>query len=212
MDQFEAIINSLLSHDNNIRKQAEAAYEQAKAQPDVLVSGLIFLLRRQESPEPIRSMCALLLRKTIMHSSDLMQKVAPQTGQTLKQQLLECIQIESQRSIRKKVCDAVGQLGIILLEADFANGWPELLPFMLQSTKSGNVNMHEAALSIFNALSDFMCDKSRSRCVPCAVCRAFFGRRRALLLTGAVAYLATVRSRLLLVPLASSPLRCSSLA
>lgn len=165
LQQFEQIIQALLSGDNNIRSQAEAAYNAAKANLDVLISGLIHLLRRQESEEQIRSMSALLLRKAVMQSSSepgqsLITQLSAPVANTLKTQLLECIQLEPQRAIRKKVCDAVGQLGINLLSADM-QAWPELLPFMLQATKSGNANMHEAALTIFNALSEFMCHKSR---------------------------------------------------
>lgn len=75
--------------------------------------------------------------------------------QELKENLLRCIETEPERAIRKKACDAVGQLGITLLNQDPAS-WPELLPFMLNATRSGNVHMHEAALVIFNALSDFI--------------------------------------------------------
>ena len=63
LQQFEQIVQALLSGDNNIRSQAEAAYNAAKANLDALVSGLIYLLRRQESEEQIRSMSALLPRK-----------------------------------------------------------------------------------------------------------------------------------------------------
>ena len=62
LQQFEQLIQALLSGDNNIRSQAEAAYNAAKANLDGLVSGLIYLLRRQETGEQIRSMSALLLR------------------------------------------------------------------------------------------------------------------------------------------------------
>ena len=165
LQQFEQIVQALLSGDNNIRSQAEAAYNAAKANLDALVSGLIYLLRRQESEEQIRSMSALLLRKAVMQTSSepgqsLVTQLSAPVATALKQQLLECIQVEPQRAIRKKVCDAVGQLGINVLSADM-QAWPELLPFMLSATKSGNANMHEAALTIFNALSEFMCHKSR---------------------------------------------------
>jgi hypothetical protein len=104
------------------------------------------------------------LRKSVMACAtqaqgSLISLLSPAVGQALKSHLLACIQSEPKKHIRKKVCDAVGQLGINLLNADQQNGWPELLPFMLQGTRSGDANMHEASLTIFNALADFMCEK-----------------------------------------------------
>ena len=81
-------------------------------------------------------------------------------AQALKSELLACIEAEPERGIRKKACDAVGQLGVTLLNED-PNSWPELLPFMLGAAQSGNVNMHEASLVIFNALSDFIAEKMK---------------------------------------------------
>ena len=113
----------------------------------------------------VRSLCAVLLRKSVMQSasaagSSLIKSLSPPVGDTMKKELLACIQNEPARHIRKKVCDAVGQLGINLLTDDM-NSWPELLPFMLQGTRSGDVNMHEAALVIFNALAEFMCERMK---------------------------------------------------
>ena len=103
------------------------------------------------------------------------------------QELLQCIQLEQKREIRKKArsasrapapptaparptapapprqaCEVVGQLGINLLSAD-QNSWPELLPFMLNATR-GTAEMHEAALLIFGTFSDFISVKMQ----PCA--------------------------------------------
>ena len=66
--------------------------------------------------EQVRSMCGVLLRKTVMQqvpregnkSVALVTTLAPQVQQQMKQELLECIKMEPQRNIRKKVCDAVG--------------------------------------------------------------------------------------------------------
>lgn len=111
----------------------------------------------------VRSLCAVLLRKAVMAGSDATKALAPAVLSLMKTELLACIEAEPQRHIRKKVCDAVGQLGMNLLSVDI-NGWPELLPFMLAATQSGDVNKHEAALVIFNALGDFIGEKM----APCA--------------------------------------------
>ena len=160
--QFEMMINALMSNDNNMRSQAEAAFNQAKANPNALMASLITMLRSNQS-EQVRSLCAVLMRKAVMQSASqsgdsLIKSLDPGVADTLKKELLACIEAEPQRNIRKKVCDAVGQLGINLLSENMS-AWPELLPFMLAATKSGNVNMHEAALTIFNAFSEFISEK-----------------------------------------------------
>ena len=92
--------------------------------------------------------------------SSLIQKLSAPVAATMKTELIECIQAEPQRNIRKKVCDAVGQLGINIMSENL-QAWPELLPFMLGATRSGNVNMHEASLTIFNAFSEFISEKMK---------------------------------------------------
>ena len=116
-------------------------------------------------------MCAILLRKSVMSgladgdSQSALSLLQPHTKQAVKAELLACIQNETVRDIRKKVCDAVGQLGVNTLTENIAD-WPELLPFMLQATRSGDANMHEAALVIFSALSDFIASKLKTCDAP----------------------------------------------
>ena len=114
----------------------------------------------------MRSLCAVLLRKTIMQnvSKDGKTNVpfisclsAPVLA-GLKSELVACVAGETQRHIRKKVCDAVGQLAINVMDKDL-QAWPELLPFMLGATAGANVEQHEAALLIFNTLSDLIAEK-----------------------------------------------------
>tara|TARA_B110001452_G_C15146284_1_gene399034 strand:- start:185 stop:790 length:606 start_codon:yes stop_codon:yes gene_type:complete len=116
-------------------------------------------------------MCAILLRKSVMSgladgdSQSALSLLQPHTKQAVKAQLLQCISNETERDIRKKVCDAVGQLGVNTLTENIAD-WPELLPFMLQATRSGDANMHEASLVIFSALSDFIASKLKTCDAP----------------------------------------------
>jgi len=64
--QFKVMLDGLMSADNNIRGQAEAAFNNSKSNPDMLVTGLLTILSSGE--EQGRAMCALLLRKTVMAS------------------------------------------------------------------------------------------------------------------------------------------------
>jgi importin-5 len=74
----------------------------------------------------------------------------------VKSEMLNCIKEEPQRTITKKVCDTVSELGAVLLED--AAGWPELLPFMFQCVQSGQKRLMESALLIFEALARYVVD------------------------------------------------------
>ena len=171
ISQFEQMILALLSPDNNIRNQAEEALRQAKQNPEILLPAYVQLLRTNQNPQ-VRSMCAVLLRKSVMQAgtseageaSSSLAKLSVQAKHVVKSELLACIEAETERHIRKKICDAVGQLGVNVLTEDIA-AWPELMPFMLQATRSGNPSMHEAALIIFSALSEFIAEKLKA-CSP----------------------------------------------
>lgn len=162
--QYEQMIRALMSIEKTVREQAEAALNQAKLNPDSLFTALITMLR-SNADEQVRSLSAVLLRKEIMrllsHEGSGAMVLSPATKELLKRELLACIEQEPQRSVRKKVSDVVGQLGINVMSKDPA-GWPELLPFMLGATRSGNVQLHEAALTIFNSLSEFIAERMQN--------------------------------------------------
>ena len=59
---FEQIIRQLLSPQNQNRAHAEELFNQAKQQPDMLVTQLTAVLRQSQAIEA-RALCAVLLRK-----------------------------------------------------------------------------------------------------------------------------------------------------
>ena len=86
--QYEMMVGALMSTDNNVRNQAEAAFNSGKANPDVHVSALVHLLRRNES-EQVRSLGAVLLRKSVMQSAShpgqsLIKKLSPAVAELAK--------------------------------------------------------------------------------------------------------------------------------
>ena len=60
---------------------------------------------------------------------------------------------EQTRSLTRKVCDCTAELGAGIIEE---NGWPELLPFMLQCVQSGEPRVMEPALLIFDQLAKYV--------------------------------------------------------
>ena len=55
IQQFEMIVNSLMSQDNALRGQAEQAFNAAKANPDAMMSALVHLLRNNQN-EAVRTL------------------------------------------------------------------------------------------------------------------------------------------------------------
>ena len=49
--QFEQVVLALMSPENNVRNQAETAYNQAKANPDALITALTQLLRHNQQEQ-----------------------------------------------------------------------------------------------------------------------------------------------------------------
>lgn len=59
---FAALLQGLLSSENEVRSQAEQAFTELKKYPDTCVPGLVQGLRSNPDPAS-RSLCAVLLRK-----------------------------------------------------------------------------------------------------------------------------------------------------
>lgn len=103
-------------------------------------------------------MCAVLLRRTVSvqapNSTDgtkLVAHLSPPMLASLKQELLKGVELETDRSIRRKIADAIGVLG----RETVRNGsWPELLPFIIAATQGQDANLHESALHVMTELTD----------------------------------------------------------
>lgn len=62
LQEFEKLVEQLLSADNVARKQAEDVYEQLKNHPDAVLELLLRCLRQSPDVQN-RSFCAIMLRK-----------------------------------------------------------------------------------------------------------------------------------------------------
>ena len=135
--QFEQIILALMSPDNNMRNQAEEALRQAKQSPETLLPAYVQLLRTNQDPQ-VRSMCAVLLRKAVMQggttesgeATSSLARLSAQAKQVVKSELLACIVSETERHIRKKICDATSELATEALSSDPEGGWPVRLTLL----------------------------------------------------------------------------------
>jgi hypothetical protein len=108
----------------------------------------VFLL--QFPPPPL----ALFFPQVITtDSKSLWPNLSEPAKNAIKSELLNAIKDEQTRSLSHKICDCVGELGAGIIEE---NGWPELLPFMLQCVQSGDPRIMECALLIFEQLARYV--------------------------------------------------------
>ncbi|KAG8470763.1 hypothetical protein KFE25_009184 [Diacronema lutheri] len=162
---FEQLVRALMSGNNDQRGAAESAYNASKEQPDTLFACLVTLLRTSTDAE-VRSMCAVLLRRTVSaqapnttDGTKLVARLSPPVLASFKQELLSAVEHEAERSIRRKVADAIGVLG----RETVRNGsWPELFPFVLVATRAENANLHESALQIITELADTLANSFKA--------------------------------------------------
>uniref|UniRef100_A0A8C2LJ38 Importin-5 n=1 Tax=Cricetulus griseus TaxID=10029 RepID=A0A8C2LJ38_CRIGR len=146
--QFYLLLGNLLSPDNVVRKQAEETYENIPGQSKITF--LLQAIRNTTAAEEARQMAAVLLRRLLSSAFDEVYPALPSDVQTaIKSELLMIIQMETQSSMRKKICDIAAELARNLIDEDGNNQWPEGLKFLFDSVSSQNMGLREAALHIF---------------------------------------------------------------
>uniref|UniRef100_A0A3Q1LV36 Importin 5 n=2 Tax=Bos TaxID=9903 RepID=A0A3Q1LV36_BOVIN len=146
--QFYLLLGNLLSPDNVVRKQAEETYENIPGQSKITF--LLQAIRNTAAAEEARQMAAVLLRRLLSSAFDEVYPTLPTDVQTaIKSELLMIIQMETQSSMRKKICDIAAELARNLIDEDGNNQWPEGLKFLFDSVSSQNMGLREAALHIF---------------------------------------------------------------
>ncbi|XVF47512.1 hypothetical protein PTKIN_Ptkin03bG0114600 [Pterospermum kingtungense] len=153
---FETLISHLMSSSNEQRSHAEALFNLCKqSDPDALCIRLAHLLQVCAQPET-RAMATILLRKLLTRDdSYIWPCLNISTQSCLKSLLLSQIQVETTKTLSKKLCDTVSELASSILPE---NGWPELLPFMFQCVSSDSPRLQESAFLIFAQLSQYIGD------------------------------------------------------
>uniref|UniRef100_A0A8D0GHL2 Importin 5 n=1 Tax=Sphenodon punctatus TaxID=8508 RepID=A0A8D0GHL2_SPHPU len=107
--QFYLLLGNLLNPDNAVRKQAEETYENIPGQSKVTF--LLQAVRNAAAAEEVRQMAAVLLRRLLSASfEEVYPTLSPDVQTAIKSELLLIIQMETQSSMRKKICDIVAEL------------------------------------------------------------------------------------------------------
>ncbi|TDH69777.1 hypothetical protein CCR75_005806 [Bremia lactucae] len=150
---WEALLWSFLAVDNVTRNAAEAHFailKQASCSDELLL-GLVHVIH-STSPDDIRALAAVLLRRVLLRDTvSLWPRATEQARHIIKKELVAILAAgEKNRSIRRKVCDTVGELASSILED---GQWDSLFPTLLQWSKASIVFLREAALRILEMIA-----------------------------------------------------------
>lgn len=146
--QFQEVIRTLMSADNDVRTAAETQYAQIE-EP----TRLQYLIQYMISGEvlELKTMAAILCRRLLSNMEDLMTVVPVDAQEMCKTELLKLLHCEPDDNMRKKVCDCVAELAKRYLDEESNNQWPDVLKFLYECCNSGEDRLKECALHIIIA-------------------------------------------------------------
>ena len=162
-------LSALLSSNNATRGAAEAALEAAQQSNAAGVASQLCTTLADANGDPTsRVLCAVLLRRRL---PGMLPSLSEEWRNSVKSKLLEAISSPCDRSLRSKICDTVGRIGVELMskESGLVNqangravqaeaGWPELMGFIMHACQSGEPTAHEAALSVLSHMAPALVD------------------------------------------------------
>ncbi|GFN79969.1 importin-5 [Plakobranchus ocellatus] len=146
-----ALLQALLSHDNEARTQAEQTYENVPG-PEKMVC-LIHAVRNMDAPVEQRALAAVLLRRLFTTNFDtLWPHIDAEMQKAVKQELMTAVHQETAPAVRKKVCDAFAELSRNMIDENNDMQWQEALKFLFECASSENPMLKENALHILSAV------------------------------------------------------------
>jgi len=151
---WKDLMKSLMSSENEIRKEAEKKYEEIKTEmPDATCTALIQEIAQGESEES-KTMAAVLARSTL---SEVWEKLSTSTKEDLQSRLLDALKAESSAPFLRKVANVVGAISFAANDGK----WPQLLPTLYEMCKHEDSNKKELgfymlSLVLGHAGSDLM--------------------------------------------------------
>ncbi|KAG7304294.1 hypothetical protein JYU34_011235 [Plutella xylostella] len=149
--QFYQLLNTLLSTENDIRSQAEEAYNNIPTETKVV--HLVGAVQNAGLAEDGRQTAAVLLRRLLSAEFfEFFPKLPVEQQALLKEQLLITLQMEVTQQLRRKICDVVSELARNLIDDDGNNQWPEFLQFMFNCAASPDANLKEAGIRMFTSV------------------------------------------------------------
>lgn len=152
-NDWERLLWSLMAADNDERNRAETLFSELKQQSDATLSGLVQVVHSARSDD-VRGLAAVLLRRVLLRDAvSLWPNASEQVRGAVKQELLAVLREEQNRSIRRKVCDTVGELASSIL--DDAQ-WDDLLPTLLSWIDTPSATLRETTLRVFEMIAIYI--------------------------------------------------------
>ncbi|XP_033100992.1 importin-5-like [Anneissia japonica] len=147
--QFNQLLGTLMSSDNDIRTTSEKTYDAIPANKKIPY--LVTSLQTQALAPELRQFAAVLLRRFLsVNFENDWQTLTPEQQVAIKAQLLASVQRDSQPLVRRRICDTVAELSRSLIDEDGNNTWPEILQFLFDNASSQDPGNRECALNVFN--------------------------------------------------------------
>ncbi|XP_067944804.1 importin-5-like [Watersipora subatra] len=150
-EQFNDILQNLLSAENETRSNSEAIYDTIA--PNQRLELLLAAIQDETKSTEMRNLAAVLLRRLFTGDFDeLWDKLPVEHQEATKQQLLARVKLETESSLKKKLCDATAELSRNLIDENNVNNWPGILQFLLECVQSGETPLKDSALHIFSSV------------------------------------------------------------
>ncbi|KAL4220293.1 Importin-5 [Mactra antiquata] len=156
--QFEALLQTLMSPENDTRTQTEEVYE--KIEIPQKITFLVTALRSADNAIEVRTLAAVLLRRLFGNDfSEWWPLLPPELQSGLKTELMKAIQEELTPPVKRKVCDAAAELARNLIDDSNQQSWTDFLKFMFECASSEDPSLKESALHIFSVVPGIFGDQ-----------------------------------------------------
>ncbi|CAC5392691.1 IPO5 [Mytilus coruscus] len=146
--RFEALLQGLMSEDNESRTQNEGLYDKIPGPTKLPM--LVQSMSNSNISIEIRTLSSVLLRRLFTNEfEEVWPKLSPELQTAVKEKLMSAITEELTPPVRRKVCDATAELARNMIDDEENMNWPEVLKFMFESASSPDSGLRESALHIF---------------------------------------------------------------
>ena len=104
-------------------------------------------------PDEGRQLAAVMLRRLISNDfNEFFDKLPDEQKAQFKAEMLNLLQSETNRTVRKKLVDLVAEMSRCLMDDDGNNLWPEFLNMLFVLAKAPSNELKEASLLLFSAV------------------------------------------------------------
>ncbi|KAA0199807.1 Karyopherin (importin) beta 3 [Fasciolopsis buskii] len=148
---FQNLLVQLQSTDNELRTQAEAAYDAIPSSSRFTL--LLQTISDKSVPSQSRHMAAILGRRLLVNDyTSAFEALPDETKVAAKQQLLLGVVHETENIMRRKIADLAAELARMQYDDDGNSEWPEFLQFLLECSNSTDIGLREVACHLFAAV------------------------------------------------------------